>query len=398
MFEPSRKTNDDSRCATDNRVTLFETMIWDEIIGQPEVIARLRAAVEGKEASHAFVFWGPEGVGKRKAARVFAAALNCAEGVCGLCLSCKKVLGGIHPDVHEVEPEGNFITIDQVRSVQHWAHLKPSEGRAKVFVVDEADRMNTPAANAFLKTLEEPPAACFFVLITSQLENMLPTVISRCQPVRFNAISTRGMKEFLMKEKGLGAEIADMVSRASGGVLEYALALAESEETREKRKLVLSLLARIDQKDAAELLEQAQEIVSAIQGPLSELKENQEEELGELVELAISSTHATHLRKIYTQHYKREATRKENKEMQRIFDLFSSWYADLLSLKQGLDEKSVVNLDYLKELRAKSQALEEAKILKSIDVIRHGREMMGRNVHSLLVVETVLLRLADLGK
>lgn len=370
------------------------TMIWDEIIGQPEAIKRLRAAAEEK-ASHAFLFWGPEGVGKKRAAKAFAAALNCEKKGCAKCLSCKKIHEGTHPDVREIEPEGDFLTIDQIRSVQHTVYLKPSEGRAKVFIIDEADRMTVAAANAFLKTLEEPPAGCVFVLITCQPENLLPTVASRCQNVRFSPTSSAEIKEFLVEKKGFGEEKAVLMSRASGGVLEKAIALAESEEIQKQRRGILSFLAEMERKEVADLLEKAQELVSAVQDPLVELKEEQEEELGELVELAISSSHATHLRRTYAQRQKRRATRREHNEMETVFDVFFSWYADLLSLKQDLEGR-VVNRDYLDALRAKAASLEEENILKAVDVIQHGREMFRRNVNSLLALEATLIRLGAL--
>lgn len=365
------------------------TMIWDEIIGQPEATKRLRAAAE-EGSSHAFLFWGPQGVGKRKTAKAYAAALNCEKNGCGGCLSCTKVRDGIHPDVLEIEPEGDFLTIDQIRSIRHNVCLRPSEGRAKVFIIDETDRMTPPAANAFLKTLEEPPGGSVFILITCQPESLLPTVASRCQNVRFNPISSTAIKRFLM-EKALDEETAELVSRASGGVLGKAIALAESEQNQKRRRDILSFLGQMEKKETADLLDEAQKLVSA-QGRRAGLSEEQEEELEELVELAINKAHATHVKKTYAQQQKRRNNRKEHDEIETALDFFSSWYSDLLYLKQRLKER-VVNRDYMEVLEARSADLQEEKILKAIDAICHTREMLRRNVNPLLALEAMLIRL-----
>nr|HEX4312796.1 DNA polymerase III subunit [Kofleriaceae bacterium] len=163
------------------------------IVGQDRVLAQLRAAIGRDRLPHALLFAGPPGAPMMDTAQALAAALNCTaapgEG-CGQCASCEKIAAGIHPDVVTLVREGaaQIIPIENVRSqVIARMGLPPHEGLVRVFVVEEATAMAPPAANALLKTLEEPPRRTMFVLCTTAPEQLLPTIRSRCQRVRFGA-------------------------------------------------------------------------------------------------------------------------------------------------------------------------------------------------------------------
>jgi DNA polymerase III delta' subunit len=165
--------------------------IWQGLLGQDRVVGLLRRAIEGGRVPHAYLFSGPPGAPLVDAATALAVALNCpvarGEG-CGECESCTKIIGGFHPDVVTLVREGaaNIVPIESVRSqVIARIGLPPHEADVRMFIVEEATSMAPPAANALLKTLEEPPARTLFVLCTTAPEQLLPTIRSRCQRVRF---------------------------------------------------------------------------------------------------------------------------------------------------------------------------------------------------------------------
>ena len=177
-------------------------MAWSRILGHEPVIARLRESLLRDRLSHAYLFVGPDGIGKGLVARELAKTVLCAESrdeACDGCRACRKVEHGNHPDVTVVErvrdsdkgTARSAILIDQVREeIQNTIGYKPFEGSHKVFIVSEADRLTEQAQNCLLKTLEEPPGHSLLVLVASRLEPFLDTVVSRCQVVRFRPLPT----------------------------------------------------------------------------------------------------------------------------------------------------------------------------------------------------------------
>jgi len=175
-------------------------MSFEAIRGQEEAVAALRrAAAEGRVPS-AWLFLGPHHVGKRTAALALAQALNCRAGGadgCGACPPCRKIAEGVHPDVLTVRPDGQFIRIAQVRAVTDALGLVPAEARRRVVILAQADRMNAEAANALLKTLEEPPANTLLVLCAERTAALPETIVSRCVPVRFRLLDDAAVRDIL---------------------------------------------------------------------------------------------------------------------------------------------------------------------------------------------------------
>lgn len=201
-------------------------MGFDQFLGNRTIVDILKVQLEKGCLPHSLLFYGIQGLGKATLALYLAKATNCQMGqtdFCDSCPSCGKINLGIHPDVRLYQPEGQFIKIDQMRILSREAFYYPFEGRRRVFIIDEADRMNQEAANSILKTLEEPPDSSFLILVTAKPNDLLPTIRSRCQHFRFQALPPVEMKQLLSKRDDLSEEDRLLVSRIAGGSVARSL-------------------------------------------------------------------------------------------------------------------------------------------------------------------------------
>jgi len=213
-------------------------MVWcDRVHGQELAIGLLQSALEQDRLAQSYLFFGPEGVGKKLTALALAMAVQCQEGFgigCGVCDSCQKLLRGSHGDWHFIEPSGNFIRIDQIRELQSVMWLRPFTGRRRIAVLDPAERMNEPAANALLKLLEEPPGDSLVILISTTPTQLLPTIRSRCHPVRFTTLSHHELSKVL--PLGLPEEQQALLLRNAQGSQGRLWKLLQDEEWEEQRR------------------------------------------------------------------------------------------------------------------------------------------------------------------
>ncbi|MFP4500620.1 MAG: DNA polymerase III subunit delta' [Candidatus Hydrogenedentota bacterium] len=221
-------------------------MAFADIYDQNVPVRLLRNIMRRGRVPNGLLFWGPGGVGKRLTATEFVKALNCAEyadDACGGCLPCRKVMSGNHPDVRITEPvkRSRIINVDAIEAVNEFAALRPFEGKWRVFILHDADRMGLPAQNHFLKTLEEPPGNSLFILLTEQPRQLLPTIRSRCQQVRFGALRPETVARLLGEQRELGAEKAGAIAALSQGQMSRALALVDSE----RREIVLDMVGQL---------------------------------------------------------------------------------------------------------------------------------------------------------
>jgi DNA polymerase-3 subunit delta' len=251
-------------------------MSFGQIRGQESAVAILKNALSGGRLAHAYLFFGPEGVGKRLTALTLAKAMNCTSpkevGIpCERCPSCIKVNSSSHADVILLEPEGEVIKIDQVRDMQRRLRYRPLEGGYRACIIESADRLNDAASNALLKTLEEPPDETHLILITSRPHQLLPTILSRCQWVRFKPLSISHIVQILQESSSLEEEKANFCASLAGGSAGKALALSDRVDFQ-KRTEWLRAFSEIPGKTVEEIFETCERI-------------SKEEEVNDLLDL-----------------------------------------------------------------------------------------------------------------
>jgi DNA polymerase III subunit delta' len=208
-------------------------MSFKDILGHQRPITLLQRAIRNEKVVNSYLFLGNEGIGKKAVALQFAKALNCLEGeaergdACDHCASCKKIDSALHPDVSVIEPEGQYIKVDQVRQMQRQLAYKPYEGRHRVCILTAADRMAPHIPNTLLKTLEEPPLHTVIILLANNSKFILPTILSRCQSIRFNPLPINMVSKWLMEGKSLNEAEAHLLASLSEGSPGKALEIQE---------------------------------------------------------------------------------------------------------------------------------------------------------------------------
>jgi DNA polymerase-3 subunit delta' len=223
-------------------------MSFKDVLGHEKPIEFLRRAIRQDKVSHSYLFLGSEGIGKKWVALQFAKALNCLDGAiekgeaCDRCLSCKKIDHHLHPDVVVIEPEGQTLKVDQVRQMQRDLAYRPYEGYRRVYILSAADRMAPNMSNTLLKTLEEPPLHTVIILLANSPRFLLPTILSRCQPIRFNPLPFPMVSNWLMEQKGLNEEEAHLLASLSEGSPGKALKIREEIQQVPREELLTELV------------------------------------------------------------------------------------------------------------------------------------------------------------
>jgi len=255
--------------------------MFDQIVGNERARDVLRRMLEQRRVPGALIFAGEEGVGKKLFALELAKALNCRapRGVeaCDVCSACVRIarlaqagaetdsliIWGEYQDVGLVRPEKRFITVDQARAIERETNFRPYEGRARVFIIEEADKMNPQAGNALLKTLEEAPPTAHLILLATRTASLLPTIRSRCQFIRFAPLTASEIEAYLVKHKQRAGAEARLAAQLAQGRLGRALSLNLDEYRQQRDAMLVVLEALAARPDRVQLLRAAEDLSDA---------------------------------------------------------------------------------------------------------------------------------------
>ena len=328
---------------------------YSEIIGNSGIVRVLKGAAESGQVSHAYLFHGPEGSGKRLLAEAFAQSLQCEEGggsPCHHCRSCRQAESGKNPDIiHVTHEKPGVITVEEVRTqVVGDVGVRPYACRYKVYVVDEAEKLNTQAQNALLKTIEEPPEYAVLLLLTGNKDAMLPTVLSRCRTLDLLPVPDEEIRAHLTGHFSVDPEKAALAAAFSDGAVGKAVTLATSEDFGQIRSAVIALMKEISSLDAAGLGERVQEIVG----------------------------------------YKLQ--------VRDILDLIAVWYRDVLLYKATREIDRLIFRDETHEIRRQASRISYQGIEEVLRALEKAKDRLAANVSFELTMELLLLTIQEKKK
>lgn len=374
--------------------------VWDGLVGQRHVIDVLQEAAAGRGMSHAFLFTGPPGSGRSNAAVAFAAALQCEETPrgCGTCKACHTVLAGSHADVIVVSTEGLSIGVKDVRELVRRSALSPVGPGWQIVIVEDADRVTEQGVNALLKAIEEPAARTVWMLCTPTVEDVLPTIRSRCRLVTLSTPTADDVAAFLVRRDGVDSALASYAARASQGHIGRARALARDDETRNRRREVVALPAQLISlrrcMDAAKrLTEVTKEEADAI---TSELDAREKAELdtayGVVERGRRPREYAPALRDLEKDQKSRAKRRQLDVVDRGLMDLVSV-YRDAIAVAQRAPGQ-LVNEEIRRDVELLARVSPPETNLRRISAIFEAREqMLEFNVQPALALESMMVAL-----
>lgn len=369
--------------------------VFDGIIGQPKVREFLRSCVSSDRVSHAYLFCGPAGSNKTQAAYAFARAILCEGDPCADCEGCtsqmcRHIVRKAHPDVHYLAPEGaQGYVVDQIRDVMADTLLAPIQAKRKVYIIDCVDLLGTAAANAFLKTLEEPPSDVVLILLGRTRESVLPTIVSRCQVVPFRHIPASEAAGILVQNTGCTLPEASIAIEACGGSITKAADFLRSKERARLRLTMTQALASLARADDLDVLGYAAEIVLASKAPLDQVRREQERVLDERSEFLQKSA----LKTLETRH-KRALSQASFELLRQMTSVAKSWLRDVEMICSGV-ERLVINVDCLDALRDCASHSDLARVCRALMRVQAADEAISYNVSPQVSIEAMLFEIRE---
>ena len=336
-------------------------MSFSDLHEQKAVAEQLHRSLQRGCLAHAYLFTGPRGSGKEAMARTLAKALNCTEkdhDSCDHCDSCRRIDEGAHPDVYWVRPESKSrrIQVEQMREFMKAVNLRSSMGGVKVGIVVDADCLGEEASNAFLKTLEEPPAQTVIVLLTADPQRLLPTILSRCLRISFGTTTGRAASPY-------HAQLLPLLTKFSA---------AGEEKVANSYRLLAELTALLQ-----EIRKETRVRVEAEMNldRYEELEPKVRERLEEQLEARVEGEY--------------RAVRE------RVLEEMYSWFGDLLLCAEGADDKLLAHPDQAPAVRRAATGLTYLETCQDLEAIEQIRDSLSRNISETLAFEVGLLKLAQ---
>ncbi|MEX0426341.1 DNA polymerase III subunit delta' [Nocardioides sp. DS6] len=384
-------------------VTTETGSVWDTLVGQRHVIDTLRAAAAGHGMTQSWLFTGPPGSGRSNAAIAFAGALQCPRGGCGVCHECHTVLTGSHADVNVVRTQLLTLGVKEIRDLVRQAALAPSGARWQIVIVEDADRLTEQANNALLKAVEEPSSRTVWMLCAPTVEDVLPTIRSRCRLVTLSTPTTDDVAGFLERTLGVDRSLASYAARASQGHIGRAKALAADEDTRKRRSAVVSYPARLTTlaaclRAAEELAKVAKEEADVQTAALdAKEKADLDAAYGVVERGRRPREYAPALRELEKQQ-KTRATRRYRDVIDRGLTDLVSVYRDAIALASGAPGR-LVNEEIRHDVEQVAATSTPELNLQRIGWIFEAREqLMEFNVPPQLALESMMVALKAPGR
>lgn len=325
---------------------------FKDIVGHEQIIEHLKIAIEMGKVSHAYILNGPDLSGKMMIAEAFARALLCEKqdpDGCGECRSCRQSDDRNNPDIIYVKHDKpNTISVDDIRTqLNNDIVIKPYSNQYKIYIVDEAEKMNQQAQNALLKTIEEPPAYAVIMLLTTNADSFLQTIRSRCITLNLKSVKNDVIKSYLMTEKKIPDYQADVCAAFAQGVVGKAIKLASSDDFNELKESALSLIKRLDDIDLYEMGEAIKQISD----------------------------------------YKLQ--------VQDYFDLITVWYRDVLYMKATNDVNGLIFKDEVYDIKKQASKHSYHGIETIIEALDKAKLRINANVNFDLVIELLLMTIKE---
>ena len=323
-------------------------MSFKDILGHPKAVSILQNALRKDRLAHAYLFHGMDGIGKHTLALTFAKALNCSQGAfdsCDSCLSCLKTDHKNHPDIEMLEAQGAFIRIDAVKDLQERMKFRPMEGRKRVAILKDADRLNNAAANALLKTLEEPSASNLLILVTARPYQLPLTILSRCQQIRFNPLPQETIAQLLKERFSLETSQALLLAAASGGSMGKALDL-NRESFLTLKSEVFDYLAKVDSHQSLQRLSFLRFLID------------------------------------------------DKKDILDKLDILKTFFRDVLFCRETGQKNGLMHQDRLELITAMAGKWSPEEILMNIRTVEQTARLLEQNTNKSLTLEVMMFRLA----
>lgn len=323
--------------------------MFDDIIGQDRVKEFLKGSIEKAKVSHSYIFSGPQGTQKEEMAKSLAEILFCEGKIkpCEKCVPCNKLKENNHPDFIEIFPDGAHVKIKQIRRLRKDITIKPYESSHKVYLIYGADTMRSEAQNALLKTLEEPPSYGIIILLAENIQNLLPTIISRSQNLKFNPVDVKSIEKHLVEKEGIEENRAKEIAIASNGRIKIALDLLKQEDLFQEKQELIKYLLQIIKGDVHSVFMAAKWLI------------------------------------------------KRKDSLDQWYEFLIIWFRDIILFRELGENPLIFHREYKDEIKNFLYYLSDIQLHAIIEEIYKSQDNLRANVNVQLNIETMLLKMQE---